>query len=244
MKRRFAQYKDKKYAAMIPDVIENKLMAKTEDNTTVITLYGVIGSWHDDISANMVVAMLDEVDTPNITIRLNSPGGEADQGISIYNRIKDHPAKVKIIVDGMAASAGGIICMAADELVMNTGSLFMMHEALTFFFGNKNDVSKEMVVLEKLDEAQADIFMTKANVSREEIMTLLENETWFTASELVDFGLATATEDVEPSAPVSAEAYKKSILTRFQKVEPDKKTPPAASVSTSTNMLDRFKRPE
>lgn len=238
MKRRFAQYKDKKFAAMIPDVIENKLMAKVENDTTVITLYGVIGTYYDDISAEKVVSLLDEVDTPNITIRLNSPGGEADQGISIYNRIKDHPAKVKIIVDGMAASAGGIICMAADELIMNTGSLFMMHEALTFFFGNKSDVSKEMIVLEKLDEAQAEIFMTKAKVSREEIMTLLKNETWFTASELVDFGLATEEKKVQPPAPVSAEAYKKSILTRFQKVEPDTQTPPAAS----TNMLDRFKR--
>lgn len=237
MKKRFA-YKDKKYAAMMPDVSEKKLMAKAEDDTTVITLYGVIGTWYDDISAEDVVAILDEIDTPNITIRLNSPGGEADQGISIYNRIKDHPAKVKIIVDGMAASAGGIICMAADELVMNTGSLFMMHEALTFFFGNKTDVSKKMEVLEKLDQAQADIFMTKANVSREEIMTLLENETWFTASELVDFGLATEEKEVQPPSPISAEAYKKSILTRFQKVEPDTQTPPAAS----TNILDRFKR--
>lgn len=236
MKRRFTHYKNQKYATAIPD-IERQLHSKVEGDTTIITMYGIIGSYEEEISAMQVVNLLDQVDTPNITVRLNSPGGESDQGIAIYNRLKDHDSKVKIIVDGWACSAGGLICMAADELFMNTGTLFMAHEAWGVLVGNKSDLKNHIQVMDKLDQAQVDIFMTKAKVSREEMTTLLENETWFTANEAVSIGFASEVKDFKTVSKMDSETYKASILTRFQKAEP---APPAAS--TTTNMLDRFKR--
>ncbi|HDR3896964.1 TPA: ATP-dependent Clp protease proteolytic subunit, partial [Bacillus cereus] len=70
-----------------------------------------------------------------ININLNSPGGDVFDGIAIYNQLKNHPAKIIINVDGLAASAASIIAMAADELIMNTGSMLMIHEASTWTWG-------------------------------------------------------------------------------------------------------------
>src|SRR5690606_26895950 len=139
--------------------------------------------WGDSVSAADMDEILKNVWTENITIRLNSPGGDAFDGITIYNRLKDHDAKVKVIVDGWACSAASIIAMAADELVMNTGSMLMIHEASTIVWGTKQDFEKEIELMKKLDKSLVDIYMTKAKVEREEIETLVNNETWFTAEE-------------------------------------------------------------
>lgn len=233
MKRRF---RNEKYSTMIPE-IKRKLEAKTEGNTTEITIYGDIGEswWGDSVSAADMDEILKNVSTENITIRLNSPGGDAFDGITIYNRLRDHDAKVKIVVDGWACSAASIIAMAADELVMNTGSMLMIHEASTIVWGTKQDFEKEIELLKKLDKSLVDIYMTKAKVEREEIETLVNNETWFTAEEAETIGFASKVEEGK-AEPTDPEAYKNSILARFQK-EPMK---PAASA----NILDRFKRRE
>jgi ATP-dependent Clp protease, protease subunit len=185
---RFNNEKANKMAANI----KHNFKAETNGDTTEITIYGDIGEswWGESISANDIKNALNDIETDTITIRLNSPGGDAFDGIAIYNQLKNHKAKVIGYIDGLAASAASIIAMAADELIMNTGSMMMIHEASTFTWGTKADIKKTLNALEGVDKSIADIYMTRYNSDREELISLVEGETWFTASEAVDTGLA------------------------------------------------------
>ncbi|QQP11553.1 Clp protease ClpP [Lysinibacillus agricola] len=222
MKNRLKQFKNQQYAEQIPEIKKQLSAKKIDASTTEIVIYGDIGEswWYDSISASDIDSLLKDVTTDNITVRINSPGGDAFDGITIYNRLKDHNAEVKIIVDGWACSAASIIAMAADELVMNTGSMLMIHEASTGIWGTKKDLEKEAELLSKLDRSLVDIYMTKAIVEREEIEQMVNNETWFTADEAIAIGFA-STSIVKDTADddetkTDAEAFKNSVLARFK----------------------------
>jgi ATP-dependent Clp protease, protease subunit len=186
--RRFKNGKANKMAANI----KHNFKAEVNGDTTEITIYGDIGEswWGESISANDIKTALKGVETDTITIRLNSPGGDAFDGIAIYNQLKNHKAKVIGYIDGLAASAASIIAMAADELIMNTGSMMMIHEASTFTWGTKADIKKTLNALEGVDKSIADIYMTRYTGDREELEALVEGETWFTSNEAVEVGLA------------------------------------------------------
>ncbi|MFJ8100240.1 head maturation protease, ClpP-related [Lysinibacillus sp. NPDC096212] len=237
MKNRFKKFKNQQYAEQIPEIKKQLSAKKIDASTTEIVIYGDIGEswWYDSISASDIDSLLKDVTTDNITVRINSPGGDAFDGITIYNRLKDHNAEVKIIVDGWACSAASIIAMAADELVMNTGSMLMIHEASTGIWGTKKDLEKEAELLSKLDKSLVDIYMTKAIVEREEIEQMVNNETWFTADEAIAIGFAATSivEDVtdDDKTKTDAEAFKNSVLARF-KQEPAQKQ----------NILTKFQR--
>lgn len=169
--------------------IKNELI----NDEFVLTLSGIVSEsyWEDDqvIDEASVREQLDNVTQP-IRIRLNSPGGDIFEGISIYNYIKDHPSKITVEITGNAASAASIIAMGADELIMNTGTSIMVHEASTFAYGNKQDVQKTLNALETIDESLIDIYEARTGASRETIQQWIENETWFSAKEAVEHNLA------------------------------------------------------
>lgn len=159
-----------------------------------ITIYGDIGeSWFwDSTSAADVDNALKEAGDNDVLIKLNSPGGSAFDGIAIYNSLIAHKGKVTVRVDGWACSAASIIAMAADELYMGKGTMLMIHEASTIVWGTKSAFIKEAELLEKLEAGIVDIYMTKANTSREDIIDKMNAETWFTADEAVAIGFANA----------------------------------------------------
>lgn len=217
------RFKNSQYADLILEIPKNFAVEVDEEkDETILTVYGEIGEswWYDSTSAGDIDRALKEVKTKSITVRLNSPGGDAFDGITIYNRLKDHDAKVKIIVDGWACSAASIIAMAADELIMNTGAMLMVHEAWTWAVGSKSDLQKTVDMMVKLDESLLDIYMTKAKCTREEMKQFVENETWFTADEAVELGFATDVnqeEDKPVNNKVDAEQFKQGVLQRFKK---------------------------
>lgn len=215
-------YKNSQYADLIPEIPKNfSVVTNSEADETVLTIYGDIGEswWYDSTSAADIDRALKEVKTANITVRLNSPGGDAFDGITIYNRLKDHEAKVKIIVDGWACSAASIIAMAADELIMNTGAMMMVHEAWTIVAGSKTDMQNTVNMMTKLDDSLLDIYMTKAKCTRDEMKQFVESETWFTASEAIELGFATdvAEQVDEPvNNQANPERFKQSVLQRLK----------------------------
>lgn len=241
------RFKNEKYNEKVKIPHEFKAMTSEDGSTSTITIYGDIGDyWWDSTSAVDVEKQLRNITTDNIIVRLNSPGGSAFDGIAIYNLLKNHPAKITVHIDGWACSAASVIAMAADVLIMGTGTMIMVHEAATFMYGTKNELMKEaQEVLTKLDESILDIYMTRFKGTREEIQTLVNLETWFTVEEAITIGFADEVGKDPTPAPtnLNPEEYKNSILARFQKepspVPADALPEPEA---TKNNILDRFKR--
>lgn len=195
----FKTFKNQSYVEQLQKV-ERKFETIHNEavGTTEMTIYGIIGDswWEDSVSASDIDNALKSI-TGDIVINLNSPGGDAFDGIAIYNRLKKHDGKVTVNVDGWACSAASVIAMAADQLVMGLGSMIMIHEASSVVWGTKTDMRKEADVLDELEEGIIDIYMTKANVSREEIRNMVDAETWFGAQKSIDIGFATTTAAID-----------------------------------------------
>ncbi|MGQ4666521.1 head maturation protease, ClpP-related [Metabacillus halosaccharovorans] len=234
------RFKNEKYNN-IASSIEHEFKAEAVGDSTEITIYGDIGEswWGESISANDIKEALKNVTSDSIVVRLNSPGGDVFDGITIYNQLKNHAAKVTIYVDGLAASAASIIAMAADELIMNTGSMLMIHEASTFTWGTKTDIKKTLNALEGIDKSLADIYMIRYQGERSEIDTMIKNETWFTSSEAVEVGLADRVNDEVDSdeEDLDAEEFKNNILKKFRNTND-----PTTITASSNNLLGKFKR--
>lgn len=234
------RFKNDKYRDFSQVPHQFKAEATSED-TTDLTIYGDIGEswWGDSTSAGDIEKALKDVTAGTINVHLNSPGGDVFDGIAIYNQLKNHSAKIIVHVDGLAASAASLIAMAADELIMNVGSMLMIHEASTWTWGTKTDIQKTLNALEGIDKSIADIYMTRFKGERSEIETMILNETWFTADEAVDVGLADKVNQTvdEVEDEVDAEEFKNNVLKRFRNKKPQ-------IAASTNNLLNKFRRAE
>ncbi|MDO6849201.1 Clp protease ClpP [Priestia megaterium] len=197
---RFMQFKNEQYKDQLKKIPHNFAVSHDDEKQeSTLTIYGVIGDswWSESTSASDVDRAITQAGSNDLVIHLNSPGGDAFDGIAIYNRLKNHKAKhgAKITIhnDGWACSAASVIAMAADELIMGTGSMLMIHEASNIVWGTKSNMRKEADLLEKLEDGIIDAYMTKANITRDEVRNMVDNETWFSASEALEVGFATST---------------------------------------------------
>ncbi|MGL9971477.1 head maturation protease, ClpP-related [Enterococcus sp. DIV1420a] len=166
---------------------------EVKEGKYVLTLSGIIRKkyWSDEdvIDAKTIRSTLDSVND-DIVIKLNSPGGDAFEGIEIYNYLKEHPSKVTVEVTSQAASAATFILSAADEVIMNVGTTILIHEASTFAWGNKQAVQKVLNSLETIDEAILDIYSEKTGQTKEQLENWMKVEKRFTANEAVEYGFA------------------------------------------------------
>lgn len=165
---------------------------KSEAGGTELYLEGAIASesWYDDEVSPKLFREELEAHTGDITVRINSPGGDTFAGMQIYNMLKEYNGNVKIIVDSLAASAASFIAMAGDEIVMNTGSMMMIHKSHIVAWGNEDEILGVIELLRKTDDNMASIYSARTGKSVEEIKELLAKETWMTAEEAVEMGFA------------------------------------------------------
>ncbi|TFC30104.1 peptidase [Cryobacterium sp. MDB1-18-2] len=165
----------------------------TGDGTVAtIRFYGPIDSWggYWGISTKDVGMVLDALpDTvTQIVLRINSPGGEVFEGVSILNMLRAHKASVTAVVDGLAASAASFVATGCDETVMSPGTQMMIHAPLTFTYGNAAELRKTADVLDGIEASIVEIYTAKAG--KKDWATLLADDTWLTAAEAVTLGLA------------------------------------------------------
>ena len=156
-------------------------------DTTEMLFYDEVGFW--GITAEQFNAALAAVTTPNIRLRINSPGGDVFEGYAIYNALKAHPATIAVIVDGIAASAASFIALAGATLTMGDPSMLMIHRAFTLALGNTKDMQAAADLLAKVDGQIADISAGKCGKSQADMLALMDAETWLTAQEAGDLGL-------------------------------------------------------
>ena len=164
--------------------------ATASDNST-ITMLDIIG---DDgmgggVSAKRIAAALRTISNRDVTVQINSPGGDMFEGIAIYNLLRAHPARITVDVLGIAASAASVIAMAGDNIRMAPSSFLMLHNAWGVVIGNRHDMAEAATLFERFDGALADIYAARSGMARSEVATLLDAETFLTAQEAVAAGM-------------------------------------------------------
>lgn len=176
---------------------EFKIIMNKAQTEAQMIIYGSIGdSWWDDaaVSADKFGKELDQL--PNsittINLRLNSPGGSVFDGIAIFNRLKQHKAKVNIYIDGIAASIASIIAMAGDNIYMGEGTQMMIHKPLTMTWGNRDEHDKSINVLDGIENQMIGIYSRKTGLERSEIKNMLDTgDYWMGSETAVSKGFAT-----------------------------------------------------
>lgn len=170
--------------------IEQKsLTNQSTEDTTDVYIYQEI-DWFWGISADDFIQELNEVTTPNINLRLNSPGGEVFDAIAIYNALVSHPANVTVYVDSLAASAASLIAMCGDKIVMMVGSQMMIHDAMGISIGNAAELRDYADWMDKQSDNIASIYASRAGGEASEWRDRMIAETWLFADEAVEIGLA------------------------------------------------------
>ena len=163
------------------------------DGHAELVLYDVIDSWGGWFGTSAVEvrqALAGAGDLDRLTVRLNSPGGEVSEGMTIHNMLADHPADVEIVVDGMAASIASIIAMAGDKIVMNRGAEMMIHKSWMVTIGDADFMVKQADMLARNDRQMAAIYAARAGGDSEQWLEAMAEETWYFGAEAVEAGLA------------------------------------------------------
>ncbi|MFI9235777.1 head maturation protease, ClpP-related [Streptomyces sp. NPDC053079] len=158
------------------------------DGATEVAIYDEIGYW--GVTASDFIAELKSIDSTEITLRLNSPGGEVFDGIAIMNALRSHPARVTTHVDGIAASIASVIAMAGDRIIMQPHSQMMIHDGSGLCIGNAADMREMADLLDKQSDNIAGVYAERAGGTVKQWRTKMLAETWYTAQEAVEAGLA------------------------------------------------------
>jgi ATP-dependent protease ClpP protease subunit len=177
-----------------------------------ILLYGRVGLsffYNHFTEQEVIEALLELGDQDEIVIRINSGGGDAFTGVTIYNYLKSIDAKVTIYVDGIAASAASVIAMAADKLVMNEGTTMMIHDPSSGVFGTVAEMQRSQNMLEKIGKQMAKLYSKRAKASADEIRDLMIEETWLTSDEAVEQGFADYADDDADAVDADLFDYRK-----------------------------------
>ena len=163
------------------------------EGVATFRLYDPVDSWGGSwgLSAREMADVIDGLEgVSEIRLHINSPGGEVFDAIAIVNLLRSHDARVVAIVDGIAASAASFIAASADETIMAPNSEMMIHDAWGACVGNAADMTAMAKVLDSLSGNIASIYATKAGTDIAAWREAMAAETWFTADEAVDAGLA------------------------------------------------------
>ena len=197
---------------------EPSLSAPTQERT--LFLNGTIASesWFDDDVTPQIFK--DELmsGSGDITVWINSPGGDCVAAAQIYNMLIDYKGNVTVKIDGIAASAASVIAMAGTKVLMSPVSMLMIHNPMTLAFGNTAEMQKAIDMLGEVKESIINAYEIKTGMSRGKISRLMDAETWMNANMAVELGFAdgilqrdVAAENII-SAP-SAMAYSRAEVT-------------------------------
>lgn len=164
-----------------------RVLNSSEDEAEVM-LYDEIGYW--GITAGAFKTELDAIKANVINLRVNSPGGDVFDGLAMYNALREHPAKIITHIDGVAASIASVIALAGDEVQMAENAYLMIHNPWALVIGTATDLRKEADLLEKITGSLQMAYQAKSGMSAEDLQALMDEETWFTASEAKEAGFA------------------------------------------------------
>lgn len=158
--------------------------------------------WGDEVTPKAFREELN-ADAGDITVWINSPGGNVFAAAEIYTMLRDYPGSVTVKIDAIAASAASVIAMAGSKVLMSPVAMLMIHDPSTIAMGNTKDMEKAIATLNEVKESIINAYAAKSGLSHNRISKLMENETWMNAKKAVELGFADEVlfEAVEPDEP-------------------------------------------
>ena len=193
--------------------------SETQEQTQERTLFlnGIIAeeSWFDDDVTPQLFK--DELmsGSGNITVWINSPGGDCVAAAQIYNMLMDYKGDVTVKIDGIAASAASVIAMAGTKVLVSPVSMLMIHNPMTAAFGNSDEMQRAIEMLGSVKDSIINAYEIKTGLSRAKLSHLMDAETWMDTNKAVELGFADeimqrSTETENTAAPTVSMLYSKA----------------------------------
>ena len=222
---------------------------KDEPTESVLFLNGTIAeeSWFDDDVTPMIFKEELNQHQGDITVWINSPGGDCIAAAQIYNLLMEHKGNVTVKIDGIAASAASVIAMAGTTVLMSPVAMLMIHNPMTVAYGNTDEMQKAIEMLNEVKESIINAYELKTGLSRNKLSKLMDNETWMDARKAVELGFADSMverklTDLKP--PNISTMYSEVVLTNslMEKLKKDweKQTKPNNKQVSADSLLERL----
>lgn len=222
---------------------------KDEPTESVLFLNGTIAeeSWFDDDITPMIFKEELNQHQGDITVWINSPGGDCIAAAQIYNLLMEHKGNVTVKIDGIAASAASVIAMAGTTVLMSPVAMLMIHNPMTVAYGNTDEMQKAIEMLNEVKESIINAYELKTGLSRNKLSKLMDNETWMDARKAVELGFADSMverqlTDLKP--PNISTMYSEAVLTNslMEKLKKDweKQTKPNNKQVSADSLLERL----
>lgn len=209
------------------------------DESRILFLNGEISdeTWYgDEVTPKMFKEELQDGEG-DITVWINSPGGDVFAAAQIYNMLMDYKGNVTVKIDGLAASAASVIAMAGTEVQMSPVAMMMIHNPATIAIGDSSEMKKAIDMLDEVKESIMNAYEIKTGLSRSRISHLMDAESWFNAKKAVELGFADKIlfskeepeEEEEKELEMEAVMFSRKAVTNslMSKLipKPEKKTP-------------------
>ncbi|PHP28006.1 head maturation protease, ClpP-related [Limimaricola cinnabarinus] len=202
--------------------VEN-LEAREEAPEASISILDVIGEdfWGDGVTVKRISAALRSIGTRDVTVNINSPGGDFFEGLAIYNALREHPAKVTVNILGLAASAASFIAMAGDEIRIPKAGFMMLHNTQVIAAGDRHALREVADWQETMDEVLAEIYADRSGTELSAISTMLDGRgdgTWLSGKRAIEAGLVDGylAEDAARESQTAPEARATNAIRRLE----------------------------
>lgn len=167
---------------------------KAKQDDSALNIYSTIGEYGDGsgITAKLVSSVLRKADGADVTVNINSPGGDFFEGLAIHSLLSEYEGKVKVKVLGMAASAASVVALAGDEIEIAESGFFMIHNAWTIAIGNRHDMKQVAGMLAQFDESMVKLYTEATGQDERTVKKMMDEETWIMGPDAVEQGFAKA----------------------------------------------------
>lgn len=164
--------------------------ARDGDNS--ISIFDVIGAdyWGEGVTASRIAGALRSLNGADVTVNINSPGGDMFEGLAIYNLLREYEGRVTVKVLGLAASAASVIAMAGDDVQIGRGAFLMIHNCWVYAMGNRHDLAQIAADMAPFDNAMSDIYQARSGLDATTVNRMMDGETYIGGSEAVEKGFA------------------------------------------------------
>ena len=192
-----------------------KVTAKS-DSEAEILLYDEIAGFEDEewgfVNAKGLINKIKALgNVQNITLRINSVGGDVFEAQAMYSYLKSHPANITVRVDGLAASAASLVAMAGNKVIMPSNALMMIHNPAGGVWGEAEDMRDTAEILDKIRDTIANVYVAKTGLDREKVISMMDEETWMDAAEAHELKFC---DEVEEAVEITAMAVKGGTIFR------------------------------